>query len=162
MNHRRAVHRHGGEIASPHEVNQDGTETALDHVPANPPDDRLALSPRLFNCTYHSAKALPSQYLGQGIQPLANAGARPRDLCEVSNRNLAWPRGERIGADVIEFERLSAVYAHVDRVFSRKSSFTQRRKALQTLSDQKVGNHMGTRLSRSLFTIFGGRRIFFI
>jgi len=82
-------------------------------VPANPPDDRLALSPRLFNCTYHSAKGLPSQYLGQGIQPRANAGARPRDLCEVSNRNLAWPRGERISAHVIEFERLLLVNCHL-------------------------------------------------
>src|SRR5690349_14238287 len=113
VDERRAVHRNSRNEASIHQVNQDGSESYFDHVPAHAPQNRFAL----FSCGMQRAQQLPKtlgrENVRQRIQKL-----RQRCICcrsglrEFPHVHLAFARRQRIRAHFSENQRLDRIDAH--------------------------------------------------
>src|SRR5579864_1834382 len=112
MNRGGTVHGERRGVSALHQIVQHRRKAALDHVAAQPPEDRLVRGPRPAQRFHHAAKRVACENLWQRIQPATHATALRVRRCEVFHPHLATARAERYGLESREVDRLNFVFAH--------------------------------------------------
>src|SRR5271169_5491477 len=91
-------------------------------MPAQSPDDGLALAPRPLQRLNHRPEGFSRQNGRKSLHPLSDRRATAWHPREIGDRNFARTRGQRIGVDEIEFKTLDTVIAH-ENVFGLGLAF---------------------------------------
>src|SRR5262245_36226771 len=111
VNHARAVHGDGRNKAAPRQVDQDRRQAGFDDVAADAPDDRPIFGFGLDDCAGDRTERVGGEDVRQGIEQRGRVARLVvgQGFGEIARRDFARTRGERIGHDARQINRLLPV-----------------------------------------------------
>ena len=128
VDERRAVHRDSRNEAAIHQIDQDGPEAHLDHVPAHAPENGFAVLARRMHRAQELPEILRRENARQRIEESCQGYVRGGRLGEFAHVDLAFARCQRIRAHFTENQRRDRVDAHAKCFTLRRRAATCKKK----------------------------------
>jgi hypothetical protein len=112
MNERSPIHRDSRNETAVHQIDQERTETNFYNVPADPPENRSALSARTMNRAKKLAKIFGGENLRKRIKKFRERNVCSRRLRKLADAHLALSRSKRIRVNRTKRDGLNGIDTH--------------------------------------------------